>query len=294
MKHEFETLALRQEDDLLWLTLQRPEQLNAFTVQMCEELIACFDAISRDDSVRAVIVIGAGRAFCAGMDLDRPGNVFGLDETQVGLSPAELEARYDDPAIVHGVRDTGGRVAMAIQRCTKPVIGAINGPAVGIGATMTLSMDVRIAAERARFGFVFARVGIVPEACSTWLLPKLVGVSQALEWFYRADVFDAQEALRGGLVREVVPAEALHDRARAVARSFIDGKSSVSLALIRHMVLSHLGAEDMSQPHKTESLAVLHTSCHDGREGVAAFREKRPPAFTASVSRDLPAWYPRA
>ena len=287
----YETLKLDPEDGVLWLSLNRPDQLNAFTVTMANELTDAFTAISEDDTVRAVIVTGAGRAFCAGMDLSRAGNVFGLDES---LTPSlsDLDDLYDDPAIVQGVRDTGGRVALAIMACKKPVIAAINGPAVGIGATMTLAMDVRIASDTARMGFVFGRVGIVPEACSTWLLPKLVGISQALEWLYRADVFDAEEGRRGGLFRAVVPADKLRSEAEALARSFIDGKSAVSAALIRQMIYRNAGQPDPLIAHKIESLGVFYASQLDGKEGVAAFLERRPPRFTARPSTDMPPFYP--
>jgi enoyl-CoA hydratase/carnithine racemase len=286
----YETLQLTNDDGVLWLTLDRPDKLNAFTVTMANELIDAFTAVNADDRVRVVVVTGAGRAFCAGMDLSSEGNVFGLDET---MQPTlrDLDERFDDPAIVKGVRDTGGRVALAILACRKPVIAAINGAAVGIGATMTLSMDVRIAADTARMGFVFGRVGIAPEACSTWLLPKLVGLSQALEWLYRADVFDAQEALRGGLVRSVVPADQLKAEAAKLARSFIDDKSPVSAALIRQMVYRNSAQPDPVFAHKIESLAMFHTSIADGKEGVAAFLERRPPRFQGKAST-LPDFHP--
>ena len=288
---QYETLHLAVADGILLLTLNRPHKLNAFTVTMANELIQAFGEASEDDAVRVVIVTGAGRAFCAGMDLSRENNVFGLDES---LSPtlSDLDQSWDDPRIVNGVRDTGGRLALAILACKKPVIAAINGPAVGIGATMTLSMDIRIASEDARFGFVFVRVGIVPEACSTWLLPRLVGVSQALEWLYRADVFDATEAERGGLVRRVVPSDRLLDEAKGLARGFIDGKSAVSAALVRQMVYRNAGQPDPLQAHKIESLGVFYASQHDGREGVAAFLERRDPQFTSRASADMPPFYP--
>jgi enoyl-CoA hydratase/carnithine racemase len=287
----YETLKLESDNGVLWLTLNRPSKLNAFTVTMAHELIDAFTAISEDDAVRVVIVTGAGRAFCAGMDLSRDGNVFGLDES---LTPSlsDLNGRYDDPAIIHGVRDTGGRVAMAIMACKKPVIAAINGPAVGIGATMTLSMDIRVASDSARMGFVFGRLGIVPEACSTWLLPKLVGISQALEWMYRADVFDAEEGKRGGLIRSVVPADKLRVEANLLARSLIDGKSAVSAALVRQMIYRNAGQPDPLVAHKIESLGVFYTSQQDGKEGLAAFRERRTPQFPARPSADMPPFYP--
>jgi len=287
----YETIRLRHDNGILWLTLHRPATLNAFTVQMAGELIHAFESASDDDAVRVVIVTGEGKAFCAGMDLGSGGNVFGLDES---LSPtlADMEQRLGDPDIANGVRDTGGRVALAIMACKKPVIGAVNGAAVGIGSTMLLSMDVRLASDQARFGFVFGRVGIAPEACSTWLLPRIVGVSQALEWFYRADVFDAQEALRGGLLRAVVPAAGLRAEAERIARGFISGRSAVSAALTRQMVYAGLGTHERDQAHRLESLAVFYTSQKDGREGVAAFRERREPRFTSTPSKDMPPFYP--
>ena len=196
---------------MLTLTLNRPAQLNAFTVEMANELIDAYQRASEDDAVGAIVVTGAGKAFCAGMDLSTGGNVFGLDET-LNPSLAEQEARWDDPAIVSGVRDTGGRVSLAVYDCKKPIIAAINGAAVGIGATMTLPMDVRLASDKARIGFVFGRIGIVPEACSTWFLPRIVGLQQALDWVYSADILTAEQALAGRLLKAVVPHEQLLER----------------------------------------------------------------------------------
>ena len=191
----YSTVAWSVEDRVLTLTLNRPEQLNSFTPTMAAELEHAFHRANTDDSVAAIVVTGSGRAFCAGMDLSAEGNVFGLDES---LQPtlADLVDGFDDPRIVRGVRDTGGRVTLAIHACTKPVIAAINGPAVGIGATMTCAMDIRLASDRARIGFVFGKIGIVPEACSTWFLPRLVGLSQALEWLYTADILDRGRSTR--------------------------------------------------------------------------------------------------
>jgi len=287
----YETLEYDVTDGILELRLNRPENLNAFTVQMAHELIRAFDQASLDDEVAAIIVTGNGRAFCAGMDLSIEGNVFGLDES---LEPSleDLSTNLDDPRIEDGVRDTGGRVALAIYRCTKPVIGAINGPAVGIGATMTLPMDVRIAADTARIGFVFGRLGIVPEACSTWFLPRLVGISQALQWIYRAEPMSAQEAADGGLVSQVVPADSLLDTARELAHAFTDGRSPVATALARQMMWSNSAAPHPRDAHLVESLAMFYTSKGDGKEGVQAFREKRAPEFTARVSSDMPPFHP--
>jgi enoyl-CoA hydratase/carnithine racemase len=257
---------------------------------MAEELVHAFDRASTDDDVAAVVVTGRGRAFCAGMDLSVEGNVFGLDET---LQPtlADLHDRLDDPAVVAGVRDTGGRVALAVYRCTKPVIGAINGAAVGIGATMTLPMDVRLASESARIGFVFGRLGIVPEACSSWFLPRIVGISRALEWVYSADILSPAEALDGGLVRSVHPADELLDAAYALARRFTANRSPVATTLARQMMWRNSAQPHPLEAHRVDSLAMFFTSLGDGKEGVQAFREKRDPEFTGRTT-DMPPFYP--
>jgi len=287
----YSTLGWSVDERVLTLTLARPEQLNSFTPTMARELVDAFGRASVDDSVGAIVVTGAGRAFCAGMDLTADGNVFGLDESQQPTIQ-DLVERFTEPAIVDGVRDTGGRVTLAIFECTKPVIAAINGAAVGIGATMTLAMDVRLAAENARIGFVFGRIGIVPEACSTWFLPRIVGMSQALEWIYSADILTAQEAHAGRLIRSVHSPDELLPAAYALAHRFIDDKSSVSTALMRQMLYRNSAASDPVSAHLIESLAVFYTSQGDGKEGVAAFLEKRPPEFTAKTSSDLPPFYP--
>jgi enoyl-CoA hydratase/carnithine racemase len=279
----YNTLRYEIEDGLLLLRLCRPDQLNAFTVEMADELVDAYGRASADDEVKAIVVTGEGRAFCAGMDLSVGGNVFGLDESQ-SPTMADMRERLDDPAIARGVRDTGGRVALAMYDCLKPIVGAINGAAVGIGATMTLPMDFRLASEKARIGFVFGRLGITPEACSTWFLPRIVGIEQTLEWFYRADIFDAQEALAKGLVRSIHPPEQLLDAAKAFARSLITDRSPASIALIRQMVYRNSAQPHPLEAHRTDSLAVFYTSIADGKEGVAAFNEKRAPRFRAKAS----------
>lgn len=291
MSNAYETLRYEVSDGILTLWLNRPESLNAFTVTMADELVAAFDRASSDDSVAAVVVTGSGRAFCAGMDLSSEGNVFGLDETQ-HPTLQDLRDRFEDPAIVDGVRDTGGRVSLAIYRCLKPVIAAINGAAVGIGATMTLPMDVRIASEQARIGFVFGRLGIVPEACSTWFLPRIVGMSRALELVYSADIIDASHARELGLVRDVVSEQDLLPTAYALARRFTEGRSPVATALMRQMLYRNAPAPDPIEAHLIESLAMFYTSVGDGKEGVAAFLEKRPAEFRGRVPRDLPPFHP--
>jgi len=290
---EYETISYAVDDGILLLTLNRPEQLNAFTVTMTDELVDAYRRANDDDAVRAIVVTGAGRVFCAGMDLSVGGNVFGLDEA---LSPtlADLEARPVSPEIERGVRDTGGRVALAMYECIKPIIGAINGAAVGVGATMTLPMDFRFATERTRFAFAFGRLGITPDACSTWYLPRIVGLERSLEWFYRADFVSADDALANGLIRAIVPAEDLLAEAVDFARSLIANRSPVSIGLIRSMVLHNSAEPDPRRAHDVESLAMFYTSIQDGKEGVAAFLEKRDPSFSGRASAMPPffPWYP--
>lgn len=286
----YTTLDYSVADGILTLTLNRPEQMNAFTVEMANELEHAFRRASDDDAVRAIVVTGAGRAFCAGMDLSVGGNVFGLDEDQ-RPTMKDMNARLHDPEIEAGVRDTGGRVTLAIFDCKKPVIAAINGAAVGIGATMTLAMDVRIASEKARIGFVFGRIGIVPEACSTWFLPRIVGMSQALEWYFSADILDPQEALRGGLVKAVVPPEELLSEAYKLAHKFVDNRSPVSVAFMRQMLYRNSAQPHPREAHKVESLAMFYTSIGDGKEGVQSFLEKRAPDYKGKAS-EMPPFYP--
>ena len=273
-------------DGVATLTLDRPDALNAFDLTMARELERCFLTDARDDAVRAVVVTGAGRAFCAGMDLSAEGNVFGLDES-VRPTPEELRAHLTEPPYQDGVRDTGGRVTLAIHALPKPVIAAINGPAVGIGATMTLAMDLRLASTRARVGFVFGRLGIVPEAASSWFLPRIVGIQQALEWVYSAEILDAEAALAGRLVRSVHEPDDLLPAACDLARSFVVGRSPVALALAKQLVYRNSAAPEPLEAHLSDSLAMYYTSIGDGKEGVAAFREKRDPKFTGRAS-ELP------
>ncbi len=286
---DYQAIDYHVEDRILTITLDRPAQLNAFTVQMAEELVDAFQRASDDDDIGAIVVTGRGRAFCSGMDLSKEGNVFGLDE-HLAPTLADLDERLTDAAIVHGVRDTGGRVTLAVFACKKPVIAAINGPAVGIGATMTLAMDIRLASEHAKFGFVFGKLGIVPEACSSWFLPRVVGLSQALEWTYAADIFDAAEAQRGGLVKAVLPAEELLPEANRLARRFVDRRSPVAIALTRQLLYRNATQPHPLEAHKLESLAMFYTSTGDGKEGVRAFLEKRAPSFQGRASA-LPAFY---
>ena len=265
------------------LTLLRPDQLNAFDLTMARELERFFREDAWDDDVRAVVVTGAGRAFCAGMDLSAEGNVFGLDES-LRPSVADFRAAYDEPPYDQGVRDTGGKVTLAIHALPKPVIAAINGAAVGIGATMTLAMDLRLASTAARIGFVFGRLGIVPEAASSWFLPRIVGIQQALEWVYSADILDAEAALAGRLVRSLHEPDDLLPAAQELARSFVVDRSPAALGLAKRL-LNRNSAADPLEAHLSDSLAMYWQSIGDGKEGVAAFLEKRTPRFTGKASQ---------
>lgn len=282
---DFSTLTLAVDDGIATLTLNRPEKLNAFTAQMRTELIAAFDATDADDAVRAVIVTGAGRAFCAGADLSTGGQTFDYAARQDALRE---EAKVGDV-----YRDGGGQVSLRIFNSLKPVIAAVNGAAVGVGVTMQLPMDIRIASTDARFGFVFARRGIVPEACSSWFLSRAVGLQTALEWCYSGRVFGADEALQRGLVRSLhAPAELL-PAARAIAREIADHSAPVSVALTRQMLWRMAGAEHPMMAHRVDSRAIqARGRSADAREGVSSFLEKRAPRYPDRVSADLPDVFP--
>ncbi|QEZ44645.1 crotonase/enoyl-CoA hydratase family protein [Cupriavidus oxalaticus] len=275
----FETLRYAVEDGVATITLHRPDQLNAFTAQMMQDLIAAFDATDADDNVRAVIVTGAGRAFCAGADLSGGGSTF------------DFEKRYGaSPDTAH--RDGGGRVSLRIFRSLKPVIAAVNGAAVGVGVTMQLPMDIRLASTDARFGFVFARRGITPEAASSWFLSRVVGVSTALEWCYTGRVFSAQEAHERGLVRSLHAPEDLLPAAQAIAREIADNAAPVSVAISRQLIWRMAGASHPMEAHKLDSRAIQSRGrSADVKEGVSAFLEKRPAAFPDTVSHDLPDFF---
>ena len=277
-------------DGIATITLDRPDKLNAFTDTMMHELIAAFDAVDADDAVRAVIVTGAGRAFCAGADLSAGAATFDYDALG-GASPVRADGSIDYSH--DAVRDGGGRVTLRIFECLKPVIAAINGPAVGIGITMTLAMDIRIMADSARAGFVFARRGIVPEAASSWFLPRIVGIAQALDWCFSGRVFDAEEALAGRLVSRVVPGDALLATARGLAREIADNSAPVSVALTRQMLWRMLGADGPMAAHRLDSRAVYSRGrAADAREGVAAFLAKRPASYPDRVSEAMPDFFP--
>lgn len=286
----YETIKYDVADQILTITLNRPDKLNAFNQQMMTELIDAFDKADTDDNVRAIIVTGEGRGFCAGADLSSGGDTFDRDAKR---GPAKRLANGAVDYSDSNIRDGGGQVTLRIFKCLKPVIGAINGPAVGIGVTMQLPMDIRIASENARFGFVFSQRGIVPEAASSWFLPRLVGISQALEWCYSGRVFPAQEALAGGLVSRVVPPDQLIPTARELARSFIDKTAPVSVALIRQMMWRLMGADDPMEAHKVDSRGIYARGRSDDvKEGVMSFLEKRPAQFKNKVSSDMPDYFP--
>jgi enoyl-CoA hydratase/carnithine racemase len=286
---KFNTLKLEVKDYILTLTLNRPDVLNAFTVEMANELIDVFNTASEDDNIRVIVVTGAGRAFCAGMDLSVAGNVFGLDE-DYHPTMEDMNDKLDDPKVINGVRDTGGRVNLAIYDCKKPVIAAINGAAVGIGATMTCAMDIRLASEYARVGFVFNKIGITPEACSTWFLPRIVGVSTALEWTYTGEILRPDALLDARYVKGIYPADELLEEAYKIARK-IANHSPVAITLTRQMMYRNAAKDHPLEAHKVDSLAIYYASLADGKEGVASFLEKRSPNFTQKSS-EMPDFYP--
>jgi enoyl-CoA hydratase/carnithine racemase len=271
----YEQITAETADGVLTITLNRPDRLNAWTPTMGAELIAAFDAADADDAVRAVIVTGAGRGFCAGADLQGGGATFDWRTREGGGEGIP--------------RDGGGRFTLRVFDCTKPVIAAINGPAVGIGATMTLPMDIRLAADNARIGFVFAQRGIVPEACSSWFLPRAVGISRAMEWVSTGRVFSAQEALDGRLVRSLHPADELLPAARALATEIGQNTAPVSVALARRMMWRMLGAEHPMIAHRADSRGMFYRGqSADAAEGITSFLEKRPARFPDRVSEGLP------
>lgn len=286
----FNSLLYEIDDKILTITLNRPDRMNAFTVEMAYELIDAFNQASDDDEVRVIVVTGAGKAFCAGMDLSGDGNVFGLDE-ELHPTMADMQNRLDDPNIEQGVRDTGGQLTLAIYECKKPVIAAINGAAVGIGATMTCAMDIRVASAHARVGFVFNKIGITPEACSSWFLPRIVNMGTALEWVYSGELLATEELLRRGFLSSVAPADELMERVYSIARRICQ-HSPVAIALTRQMMYRNAAQPHPLEAHRVDSLAIYYTSQTSGQEGVRAFLEKRPPKFSDKASSDMPPFYP--
>ena len=282
----FETIKYEVKDKILIITLNRPDRLNAFTGQMMNDLISAFDSASNDDEVRVVIVTGEGKGFCAGADLGAGEATFNRDENP-------RAKKTDDEDNLEWLRDGGGRTTLAIYDCSKPIIAAINGPAVGVGVTMTLPMDIRLASEEAKFGFVFARRGLVPEAASSWFLPRIVGISKSLEWTFSGKVFDAEEALQGGLIRSVHSKDSLLDEAKKIANEIIENTSPVSVSMTRQMLWKMLGADHPMEAHKVDSRAIYELGKgEDTKEGVNSFLEKRPPKFPSKVSKDMPDFYP--
>ena len=274
----FEQILYEKDGPILTITLNRPDKLNAFTGQMMQEIIEAMDAADADDEVRAIIFTGAGRGFCAGADLSAGKDTFNNDAPgkQSGLQ-----------------RDGGGLLTLRLFESKKPLISACNGPAVGVGATMQCAMDIRLASEKARYGFVFSRRAIVPEACSSWFLPRIVGIQTALEWTFSGRVFEASEALDRGFVRSVHAEDELLPAAKALAMEFSEMTSAVSVTLIRHMLWKMLGANHPMEAHKIDSRGVYHRGrSADAFEGVDSFLQKRAPSFPGKVSKDLPEFFP--
>ena len=290
---EFETLRYEIEDQVLTLTMNRPERLNAFNSRMQGEFLEALEHADADDEVRAVIVTGEGRGFCAGADLGKGADTFNYDNQteEAKAERASSEGRQEGSNA--WLRDGGGLLSLRIYEFNKPIIAAINGPAVGVGVTMTLPMDIRIASTQARMGFVFSRRGIVPEACSSYFLPRIVGVSKALEWAYSGKVFDAEEALKGGLIRSLHEPEDLLPSAREIASEIVENTSAISVTMIRHMMWKILGADHPMEAHKVDSRGIFHLGRGaDAREGVVSFLEKRSPDFTSKPSQDMPEFFP--
>lgn len=280
----YEQIRYRVEDRILTLTLNRPDKLNAFTATMMHELIDAFDRADADDGVRVVVITGAGRGFCAGADLSAGGSTFD------GRAQGGGEGDGDGPPVR---RDGGGLVTLRIFRSLKPVIAAVNGPAVGVGATMQLPMDVRLASTEARFGFVFSRRGVVPEACSSWFLPRVVGISKASEWVMTGRVFSAQEAYDARLVSGLYEPDELLPAAYALAREVADNTSAMSVALSRQMLWRMLGEDHPMAAHRIDSRGIAYMGASaDAYEGVQSFLEKRPPEFTMKPSTDMPDYFP--
>ena len=273
---DYEAIIYEVEDNILTITLNRPERLNAFNGQMSSEVHNALDHADADDNVKAIIFTGAGRGFCAGADLSSGSETFDYESDGRGIHP-----------------DGGGVLTLRLFECLKPVISACNGPAVGVGATMQCAMDIRMASDKARYGFVFSKRGIVPEACSSWFLPRCVGINTALEWAYSGRIFDAQEALEKRFVRSVHKENDLMPAARDLAHEFAEQTSSISITMIRHMMWKMMGADHPMEAHKIDSRGVYFTGkSEDAHEGVQSFLEKRPAEFPGKVSTDMPEFFP--
>jgi enoyl-CoA hydratase/carnithine racemase len=285
----YNTLTYAVSEGILTLTLNRPEQLNSFTLEMARELVDAFNRASDDDAVGAVVVTGAGRAFCAGMDLSIDGNVFGLDESQQPTLD-DVSERGDEEHILHGVRDEGGLVSLAIFECKKPVIAAINGAAVGVGATMTCAMDIRLVSTKAKVGFVFNKIGITPEACSSWFLPRVVGLSTSLEWCYTAEILEADTLVGAGFAKAAYEPEDLLPAAYAIAEKIVK-HSPVAIALTRQMMYRNSAQAHPRDAHNVDSLSIFYASMGSGKEGVQSFLDKREAVFSDSA-QEMPPFYP--
>lgn len=284
---KFETILYDKKDKILTITLNRPERLNAFTGQMMEDLISAINAAGEDDEIRVIVVTGSGRGFCAGADLGSGGDTFNRDARD---NKDDFSRKGED---LEWLRDGGGKTTLAIYECSKPIIAAINGPAVGVGVTMTLPMDIRLASDKARFGLVFARRGLVPEAASSWFLPRIVGISKALEWTYSGRVFSAQEAYEGGLVSSIHSSEALLDEAYKISNEIIENTSPISISMTRQMLWKMMGQDHPMEAHKVDSRAIYELGKgEDAKEGIESFLEKRPPKFRSKVSKDMPNFFP--
>jgi|SRR5690606_17747805 len=289
----FETIRYEVKDGIATVTLNRPEVFNAMNSQMMSEIMAVFDVTDRNDSVRAVVVTGEGKGFCGGADLSKGADIF--DKNRNGSAAKESLLREDGSFDYskESARDGGGKLALRIFNSLKPVIGAINGAGVGVGASMLLPMDIRIASEKARLGFVYARRGIVYECCSSWFLPRIVGISKALEWSFCGRVMSAQELLEGGLVSHLVPHEQLLPKAYEIAREIADNTAPVSIALMRQMAWRSLGMSHPMEAHRIESRGICTRGrSPDAKEGVQSFVEKRLPKFSCKVSADMPDYFP--
>ena len=286
---DYNTLTYAVSEGILTLTLNRPDQLNSFTLEMAQELVDAFNRASEDDSVGAIVVTGAGRAFCAGMDLSVEGNVFGLDESQQPTLE-DVSERGDEQHILHGVRDEGGLVSLAIFECKTPVSAAINGAAVGVGATMTCAMDIRLVSTKAKVGFVFNKIGITPEACSSWFLPRVVGLSTALEWCYTAEILDADTLVNANFAKAAHEPDDLLPAAYAIAEKIVK-HSPVAIALTRQMMYRNSAQDHPRDAHNVDSLAIFYASVGSGKEGVQSFLEKREAVFSDSA-REMPSFYP--
>lgn len=274
----YKTLLYEVEDHILTITLNRPERLNAFNGDMYRDLMAVFDQSDADDEVRAIIITGSGRGFCAGADLERGGGTFSGRKDQVGKRT---------------VGDEGGEVSRRLYRSLKPIIVAFNGPAVGVGLTFPLAADIRLAAKNIKMGFVFSARGIIPEACSSYFLPRIVGISKALEWCYTGRVFRSEEALEAGLVSSLHEPDELIPAARALATEMVENASPISNTVLRHMMWKMLGASDPVEAHRIDTLGIdVIGDSPDAAEGVSAFLEKRKPDFPGQISKDLPDYFP--